>query len=231
MLVNTVNGKRYIGQTRRSLRERMTGHKNAHKYSGHGSRILNNAIRKYGWSAFKVVVLGRATVGDELDKLEAEMISKHGTQIPGGYNILEGAANAPGANEMVKAKRAETMKRPEPRAAISEGVKKARANCSEEERREWVENVRLAQTTPEFLELRAQNQRAARNAKTAEELAEWNRKSAEGMQARAAKQREEKLKGMTEEEGKKWLAKCEATRVWREKNKDAVKQYKIDSKR
>ena len=219
-LVNTVTGKAYVGQTRKpKLQERLSGHKNAHKYKNRGCRLLNNAIRKHGWEAFKVVVLCRCNSLAELDESESAHIASHQTMYPNGYNILDGPAYAPGGNALVMAKRAETMLQPEPRARIARGVRAARANRSDAKKAEWIENVRLAQTTPEMLAHRAKKQADARAGKSAEELAEWNRRSANGMKDRAAKMREEKLKGMTKEEGKKWLAKLEATRKWRSKHK------------
>ena len=119
---------------------------------------------------------------------------------------------------MVKAKRAETMKAAEPRRKISVGVAQARQNRTAEKRAEWVENVRLAQTTPEALANRSAKQSEARARKSDAELADWNRRSAEGMQARAAVYREQKLATMTPEQGRKWLARLEATRKWRAAN-------------
>ena len=218
-LTNVKTGKAYIGQTRKKLlRQRLSGHKNAHKHRDRGCRLLNNAIRKYGWDAFKVEVLGRPSTLEEMDAMEEAMIKEHGTQSPGGYNILDGPSKTPGANPMVKAKRAETMKAAEPRRRIAMGVAKARQNRTAEKRAEWVENVRLAQTTPEALANRSAKQSAARARKSEAELADWNRRSAESMQARAAVYREQKLATMTPEEGRKWLARLEATRKWRAAN-------------
>ena len=219
-LVNKATGKAYIGQTRRAkLRERLSGHKNAHRRTEEGCRLLNNSIRKHGWDAFRVVVLAKCGSLSELDATETAMIASHGTMYPNGYNILDGPANAPGGNPMVMAKRAATMKHPEPRAKIAAGVRAARANRSEEKKAEWIENVRQAQTTPEMLVHRAMKQTQARAKKTQEELAEWNRKASQGMKDRAERERQEKLKGMTEEEGKRWIAKLESTRKWRASRK------------
>jgi len=218
-LTNAKTGKGYIGQTRKKLlRQRLSAHKNAHKYRDRGCRLLNNAVRKHGWDSFKVDVLGRPSTLEEMDAMEEAMINEHGTQSPGGYNILAGPANTPMANPMVKAKRAETMKAAEPRRKISVGVSQARQNCTDAKRAEWVENVRLAQTTPEALANRSVKQSAARARKSEAELADWNRRSAEGMQARAAVYRKQKLATMTPEEGRKWLSQLEAKRAWRVAN-------------
>ena len=150
--------------------------------------------------------------------MEEAMIKEYGTQSPGGYNILAGPAKTPGANPMVKAKRAETMKAAEPRRKISVGVSQARQNCTDAKRAEWVEDVRLAQTTPEALANRSVKQSAARARKSEAELADWNRRSAEGMQARAAVYRKQKLATMTPKEGRKWLSQLEAKRAWRVAN-------------
>ena len=221
-LVNTVTDEAYVGQTQHEqLKKRMYGHKTAWRRmcKGHkGCRLLNESIMEHGWEAFRVEVLERPPLS-ELDTREDALIVLHGTLEPNGLNILSGANDKPMLRAAVRARRAKTMEAPEPRQRIADGVSTARKRCTPEEHAKWVENVRLAQTTTEFLELRSKNQKAARARKSPEELAEWNRKAADGMQARAAATREEKLMGMTKAEGKKWLAKLEATRKWRRKHK------------
>jgi group I intron endonuclease len=218
-LTNKNNGKAYVGQTRKKLLgQRLSGHKNAHKYRNRGCRLLNNAIRKHGWSAFRVDVLAKPATLEEMDAMETAMIKEHGTLTPNGYNILDGPAHTPGANPLVKAKRAETMKAAEPRRKISVGVMQARKNCTDEKKAQWIENVRLAQTTPEALANRSAKQSAARARKSVADLTDWNRRSAEGMQARAAVYRKQKLATMTPEEGRRWLARLEATKKWRAAN-------------
>ena len=150
MLTNKANGKKYVGQTvRKLLRERMSAHKNAHKsLKARGCRLLNNAIRKYGWDAFSVSILAASDSRTELNKLEEDMIDQHKTLYPTGYNILQGASQAPMTDPMTKAKLTATLQKPEVKRKLSLGVKRARANLPDAEKKKWVQNVREAQTTP-----------------------------------------------------------------------------------
>lgn len=214
-LVRRGTSRCYVGQTcRKSVAHRMCQHRGAHRRGG-GCRRLNNSIRKHGFDAFDVFVLGHARKGKDLDAFEAAMIKEHNALCPKGYNILEHATQNPMSNKFVRAKRAQTMLSEAPRKRISIGVATARAERSEEAQKQWVENVRAAQTTPEMLLQRSQSQSKARSKKTPEELAEWNRRAADGMKERARVYVEEKLATMTPEAGKKWLARLEATRKWR----------------
>jgi hypothetical protein len=98
-------------------------------------------------------------------------------------------------------------------------ISQARNGKSKEQRDAWRDNVRAAQTTPAMLKQRSEAQKNARARKTPEELAEWNRKSAENMQAKAARYVADKLASMDEEDGKKWLRRLEATKKWRRDRK------------
>ena len=218
-LVNTKTNKAYVGQTvKDDLAKRMSGHKNAWRRKQPGCRLLNASIKKHGWSVFKLEVLERP-LKSNLDAREEFMIKIHQTLEPNGYNVLSGSNEVPMKNPFVRARRAKTMEKPEPRKRLSDGVKQARKRCTPEEHASWVENVRKAQTTPEMLKQRSESQKRARSNKTPEELAEWNLRSAQGMKQRAAIENEAKLASMSDEEGKKWLRKLQATREWRMRQK------------
>jgi len=220
-LVNQVTNKGYVGQTvKDKIEKRMSGHKNAWRRIGAGCRLLNASIKKHGWEAFRLEVLERPPISD-LDIREEIMIELHGTREPSGYNVLSGATEVPMKNPLVRARRAKTMEASEPRKRISDGVLQARKRCTPEEHAVWVENVRIAQTTPEMLKQRSDSQKRVRSSKTPEDLAEWNLKSAQGMQQRAAKDNEAKLATMSVAEGEKWLRKLQATRDWRKRQKQA----------
>jgi group I intron endonuclease len=83
--LNKVNGKVYIGQTRRSIEERRKEYLTEN--SGHP---ISRAIQKYGISNFQFEVLEKVSV-EKLDALEVEYISIHNsTNNNCGYNILSG---------------------------------------------------------------------------------------------------------------------------------------------
>lgn len=83
---NRINGKRYIGQTTRTAKERWGQH-----CAATGCRVLQNAIRKYGQSSFELSVLEIALSKDELDRLEVFYISLFNTTNRlHGYNLALG---------------------------------------------------------------------------------------------------------------------------------------------
>jgi group I intron endonuclease len=81
-----VNGKKYIGQTTTKLKARQQQHKwNKRKY------YFGKAIDKYGYDNFTWVILRDGILlQEEMDRLEIEMIAKHKTMRPRGYNLTEG---------------------------------------------------------------------------------------------------------------------------------------------
>jgi group I intron endonuclease len=87
---NLVNGKKYIGQTVRTLYSRKRGHIRQ-ALNENGELPFHCAIRKYGIENFEWVVLFDG-VDDEdtLNVLEIAAIRKYKTQVPSGYNLLPG---------------------------------------------------------------------------------------------------------------------------------------------
>ena len=80
---NKINGKIYIGQTKRSW----VG------YLGSG-RVLSKAISKYGKENFEREVLCECTTQDELDEMEKYWIKKlNSTNRDIGYNVEDGGLN------------------------------------------------------------------------------------------------------------------------------------------
>lgn len=86
---NQVNGKWYIGISSRVAR-RWIEHK-----SGHGSKLVYQAIKKYGLDSFKFDILCEGCEED-IKKLEIAMIEKHSTIAPGGYNLTAGGEGSVG---------------------------------------------------------------------------------------------------------------------------------------
>ena len=86
MHTNTINGKKYIGITSRTLKERVL--------SGHGYKnctAFQRAIEKYGWSSFTSEVLLENLSEDEAKEKEKEYIKKYDTtNSNNGYNISDG---------------------------------------------------------------------------------------------------------------------------------------------
>lgn len=81
------SGKKYIGQTTRTVEQRIDEHT-----KGSECRILASAIKKYGIAQFEIEVLEDAD-NDQLDQLEKHYIAQLNTMHPNGYNIRSGGSN------------------------------------------------------------------------------------------------------------------------------------------
>ena len=85
---NTVNGKQYVGQTRRSLEKRWQLHLQSARNGSTGA--LHRAILKYGAEAFKIEQIDVASSLEELNKKEAHCVDTLKTLAPAGYNLTSG---------------------------------------------------------------------------------------------------------------------------------------------
>lgn len=90
---NKVNGKVYIGQTTKTLKERMNSHK---KDSLRMNTYFYRAIRKYGWDNFEWEIIDEsATTIEELNRLEQYYIKLYDSfdNKQKGYNTQSGGKN------------------------------------------------------------------------------------------------------------------------------------------
>jgi group I intron endonuclease len=138
LITNLVNGKRYVGCTRVSIRHRWAQHLSLAKKSN-PPLALHRAIRKYGASNFKIECLETASTVEEMLKFEVAQIASHSCTVPNGYNLTNGGE---GVDFSV----------PEARDKLMRGASKRKADpnwhraCSEGSRRrsatpEWHKNV------------------------------------------------------------------------------------------
>jgi len=95
-ITNMVNGKAYIGQTTRPLKERIKEH-----YSKDKS-LLYKAVKKYGKSNFEVEIICKCSSLKELGSKEKFFINKLRTLVPNGYNVSEGGENTVHSEETLK---------------------------------------------------------------------------------------------------------------------------------
>lgn len=89
-ITNTINGKIYIGQTTKTLEERLKYHK---RDSQRLDTFFYRAIKKYGWENFKAEIIDdSANTKEELDALEQYYIKKYNCfDNPNvGYNTQSG---------------------------------------------------------------------------------------------------------------------------------------------
>ena len=87
-ITNLANGKKYIGQTIRSIEERWHEHSKPSNDS-----IIGRAIRKYGVNSFQLDTLETSDSLENLNLLEEQLIKAHNTISPKGYNISYGGDN------------------------------------------------------------------------------------------------------------------------------------------
>lgn len=93
-ITNTVNGKIFVGMTRRSLADSFNGHVGASRVSDNSP--LARAIKKYGRTSFTIEVL--ETVDPEKEDpnaVKAFWIDRLGTMTPSGYNAYSKSHGTP----------------------------------------------------------------------------------------------------------------------------------------
>ena len=89
VIINLLNGMRYVGQTRQRLKKRMYQHSKANSYIG-------NAIRHHGWKNFTVEVLEECDTPEQLNEREKFWIAYFNCKHPNGYNLTDGGEGSPG---------------------------------------------------------------------------------------------------------------------------------------
>lgn len=94
---NKINNKIYIGQTIRTLDERIKEYKRSKK------SCVGKAIRKYGIDNFKIEIIDNANSIEELNEKEIYYIKKYNS-MDEGYNLCEGGNNTKGYNHTQEAK-------------------------------------------------------------------------------------------------------------------------------
>lgn len=129
-ITNTINSKIYIGQTKRTIEQRMANHRS--KVNAGSNTKLHNAMRKYGIDNFIVEVIDSATNKDELDAKEIHYIAQFNS-VNAGYNMAFGGGVNPMDSEIVKTKHKESMQSEETRHKISESMKEVRKGGFSEE--------------------------------------------------------------------------------------------------
>ena len=88
-ITNIVTNKCYIGETVQSNpNRRWKKHINCINYN-EGCPALKNAMKKYGIDTFKFEIL-IICFDEDRHKYEKEYIKKYNSQVPNGYNILDG---------------------------------------------------------------------------------------------------------------------------------------------
>ena len=142
---NRQSGKQYVGQTRRSLNNRLSSHFTAAKRGSTG--LLHDAMRTLPKESFQIELLQECRSSDELDEAERKWISELKTIAPDGYNVEEGGYHVRGAlSEATKTKLREAAKHRPPE--WYEKICRAARNRSPEWRRKLSEAAKQRTATP-----------------------------------------------------------------------------------
>lgn len=97
-ITNKINGKIYIGQTVRSLTERISEHLRKRQ------SLVSKAIFKYGIENFTIEQIDHAHSINELNAKEQYWIDFYDCITPNGYNQCEGGGNTVGYHHSEEAK-------------------------------------------------------------------------------------------------------------------------------
>lgn len=85
--INTVNDKKYVGQTTQGAEVRWAAHQFT---AGRGPWAFSRALGKYGCKNFIWAVVDTALDQEELDRKEIAWVSQLGSMSPQGYNLTTG---------------------------------------------------------------------------------------------------------------------------------------------
>jgi group I intron endonuclease len=94
LVTNTINNKKYIGQTVMTLKKRWKLHLSDAEYN-RTAMTIHNAIRKYGPASFTIETIAE-TLEPFLDDLEIFLIKLYNTKSKWGYNSTDGGGGTRG---------------------------------------------------------------------------------------------------------------------------------------
>jgi group I intron endonuclease len=88
MIENTVNDKKYIGQTCDTIKKRFADHCKPSQ-----NAVIADAVRKYGRDSFSICALFVCPDDhDYANQMERRAIEIYGTLAPNGYNLMDGGS-------------------------------------------------------------------------------------------------------------------------------------------
>jgi group I intron endonuclease len=92
LITNNLNGKCYVGQTRRNVEARWKQHKwSVNLTSDIG--VLQRALRCHGVEKFSFEIICEVP-NEDLDSREIQEIAERDTLVPNGYNLQKGGGNS-----------------------------------------------------------------------------------------------------------------------------------------
>lgn len=103
-ITNLINGRKYIGRTSKTLKQRWLRHCNEAQRTTHPNIVLHNAIRKYGKEVFRAELLARFMDTDELLEGERLFIAAHLLSGEHLYNLTRGGDGSAGLRHTLSAR-------------------------------------------------------------------------------------------------------------------------------
>ena len=134
LITNTINGKKYVGQT---LCEDIESRWKQHRVMDKNSigRYLLNAYHKYGVDKFKFKIVC-ICFNKDCNKFEEEYINTYNCLVPNGYNLKAGGKNSKHHPETIK--------------KMSDALKGRRTVVLNEESRKKLSNSLKGERNPNF---------------------------------------------------------------------------------
>ncbi len=126
LITNSQNGKKYVGQTTRSIESRFCDHARDKR----SSRYLSSAIIKHGVQNFIIEELVVAFDEKTLNELETYYINKYNTLHPNGYNLSLGGHQRGNISDLTRKKMSDSK--------LGKSVKRLKS---------WSEKSRLNKST------------------------------------------------------------------------------------
>lgn len=93
LITCSVTGRRYVGLTKQTTRQRLAAHRHSVKA---GKTAIARAMRKYGGATFSIKPLASALSHEDAAAIEVILIAEHGTRSPHGYNLTDGGEGTKG---------------------------------------------------------------------------------------------------------------------------------------
>lgn len=103
LIRNRSNGRTYVGQTTRSIEQRLKWHLNSSRRKRKGwVHPLHRAIRKFGIENFEIRVLATTTDLSRLNSLERKFALRYRARYPYGYSVNLGSGRRLTARECAR---------------------------------------------------------------------------------------------------------------------------------
>lgn len=199
LIRDRVNGKCYVGQTRRTLEQRFKAHVRVVGKSN-ACKALSDAMAKHGVENFTIELLCVCESQAALDQAEVRLIAEHGTFAPGGYNLTRGGGGKSGykhrpesIERTVAAHRGKPLTEEHKRKVSMSllGNKRALGLKHSEETRRLISEKNKSRTLPPISDIHRERLAAARRGTKASEAT--RKKMSESQKRRNAALRAESL--------------------------------------